>query len=105
MVRSTSGRIIALGQHVTKTYPRQQRAVALSTAEAELYAIVVVSAETQAIMAYARDHKMILGGEVRTDSAAALRISQRSLIGQDGRDTVLQRHEGLRKCADRRLLA
>ena len=73
--RSTSGGIITIGQHVVKTHPRQQRVVALSSAEAELYAMVAASAETLAIMAYARDLGMTLGGEVYADSSAALGIS------------------------------
>ena len=80
--RSTSGGIITIGQHVVKTYSRQQRVVALSSAEAELYAMVAASAETLAIMAYAQEIGMALGGEVYTDSSAALGISKRAGIGK-----------------------
>ena len=80
--RSTSGGIITMGDHLLKTCSRQQRVVALSSAEAELYAMVAASAETMAIMAYARDLGMVVTGEVYTDSAAALGISQRAGIGK-----------------------
>ena len=65
-----------------KSYSRQQKAVALSSAEAELYAMVAASAETLAIIAYSRDLGMEIAGEVLTDSNAALGISQRAGIGK-----------------------
>ena len=80
--RSTSGGIITIGDHTIKSYSRQQKVVALSSAEAELYAMVAASAETLAIIAYARDLGMSLEGEVYTDSSAALGISQRAGIGK-----------------------
>ena len=49
--------------------------VALSSAEAELYAMVAASAETLATMAYAKDLGVAMGGEVFTDSSAVLGIS------------------------------
>ena len=59
--RSTSGGVIAIGDHVIKSYSRQQKVVALSSAEAELYAMVAASAESLAIISYACD----LGVEFR----------------------------------------
>ena len=56
--------------------------VALSSAEAELYAMVAASAESLAVIAYARDLGVDLGGEVYTDSAAALGITHRAGIGK-----------------------
>ena len=44
--------------------------------------MVAASAETMAIMAYARDLGMVMTAEVYTDSAAALGISQRAGIGK-----------------------
>ena len=80
--RSTSGGIVMIGDHVIKTYSKQQRTVALSSAEAELYAMVAASAEALAIIAYAADLGLKLDGEVYTDSSAALGISQRAGIGK-----------------------
>ena len=80
--RSTSGGIVMIGDHMIKSYSRQQKVIALSSAEAELYAMVAASAETMAVAAYARDLGMTLGGEVYTDSSAALGISQRAGIGK-----------------------
>ena len=44
--------------------------------------MVAASVETLVIMAYARDLGMSLGGEVYTDSSAALEISERSGVGK-----------------------
>ena len=65
-----------------KSYSRQQKVIALSSAEAELYAMVAASAETLAIIAYAADLGMSIGGEVYADSSAALGITQRIGIGK-----------------------
>ena len=46
---STSGGIVCLGKHTIKTYCKQQKVVALSSAEAELYAMVAGSAESMAV--------------------------------------------------------
>ena len=73
---------MALGDHVIKTYSRQQKVVALSSAEAELYAMVAASAENLAVAAYAKDLGETLGGEVFTDSSAALGITKRCGIGK-----------------------
>ncbi len=80
--KSTSGGIVTAGEHTLKTYSRQQKVIALSSAEAELYAMVAASAETLAIIAYARDLGREMGGEVYTDSSAALGITLRSGIGK-----------------------
>ena len=44
MGRSTSGGIVAVGLHLLKTYSRQQKTVAMSSAEADLHAKVAGSA-------------------------------------------------------------
>ncbi len=80
--RSTSGGVVTIGDHVIKSYSKQQKVVALSSAEAELYAMVAASAETLAIQSYARDLGMELQGEVYTDASAALGISQRAGLGK-----------------------
>ena len=80
--KSTSGGIVCLGEHAIKTYSKQQKVVALSSAEAELYAMVLASAETIAVQAYAADLGIQLGGELYTDSSAALGIAKRAGIGK-----------------------
>ena len=80
--KSTSGGAVCMGEHVIKTYCKQQKVIALSSAEAELYAMVAASAETLALQAYANDLGIELGCELYCDSAAALGISQRAGIGK-----------------------
>ena len=80
--KSTSGGAICLGEHVLKTYCKQQKVIALSSAEAELYAMVAASAEVLAISAYAKDLGMTLDVEMYCDSAAALGITNRAGIGK-----------------------
>ena len=80
--KSTSGGAVCLGEHVLKTYSKQQKVVALSSAEAELYAMVAASAETLAIQAYCKDLGMDTKCELYCDSSAALGISQRAGIGK-----------------------
>ena len=65
-----------------KTYCKQQRVVALSSAEAELYAMVAASAEALAMTAYGRDLGLELQCELYCDSSAALGIAQRAGIGK-----------------------
>ena len=79
---STSGGAVCLGEHVLKTYCRQQKVIALSSAEAELYAMVTASAETLAMAVYARDLGLDLKCELYCDSVAALGIAQRAGIGK-----------------------
>ena len=80
--RSTSGGIVCLGSHMIKSYSRQQKTVALSSAEAELHARVAASTETLGIISLCRDMGIQIGGEVYADSCAALGIAQRTGIGK-----------------------
>jgi len=75
--KSTSGGIVAIGGHMIKSYSRQQRTVALSSAEAELHAMVAASAETLGVIGLCKDMGLAMEGEVYTDSSAALGITQR----------------------------
>ena len=75
--RSTSGGVVTVGKHTLKTYSRQQKTVALSSAEAELHAMVAASAETLGTIALCRDMGIEVRGDVYIDSSAALGIAQR----------------------------
>ena len=48
--KSTSGGVIMYGSHALKTWSSQQQVVALSSGEAELYALVKAAAQTKGIM-------------------------------------------------------
>ena len=80
--KSTSGGIICIGGHMIKSYSRQQKTVALSSAEAELHAMVAASAETLGVIGLCGDMGITIGGEVYADSSAALGITQRTGNGK-----------------------
>ena len=80
--RSTSGGVMMIGTHLVKSYSRQQRTIALSSAEAELHALVAASAEALGLAAYAFDLGMILKPMMFTDASAALGIAQRRGLGK-----------------------
>ena len=71
-----------IGTHLIKSYSRQQRTLALSSAEAELYALLAASAETLGLIAYARDLGIKLEGRLHTDASAAFGIAQRRGLGK-----------------------
>ena len=73
---------MCIGEHVIKTYCRQQKVVALSSAEAELYAAVAASAEAIALVVYCKDLGMDMEAELYCDSSAALGIAHRAGIGK-----------------------
>ena len=65
-----------------KSYSRQQKTIALSSAEAELHAMVAASAETLGIVSLNKDMGIDSIGEVYADSSAALGIAQRQGMGK-----------------------
>ena len=73
---------MCLGEHTIKTYCKQQKVVALSSAEAQLYAMFAASAEAMAVQAYANDLGLKLKRKLYADSSAALGIAKRSGIGK-----------------------
>ena len=71
-----------VGGHVIKSYSKQQKVLALSSAEAETYGMVACSAELLGIQACAEDMGMKLQGVVYADASAALGIVQRRGVGK-----------------------
>lgn len=80
--RSTRGGSIMLGGHLVKSWCRQQRVTALSSAEAKTYALVCASCEGLGVSAFGKDLGLEYGVETFTDAKAALGIIQRTGIGQ-----------------------
>ena len=80
--KSTSGAVMMVGRHVIKSYSKQQKVLALSSAEAETYGMVACSAELLGIQACAKDMGMDLEGVVYADASAALGIVQRRGVGK-----------------------
>ena len=53
--KSTSGAVIMLGKHMIKSYSKQQKVLALSSAEADIYGMLAGSAELLGIQSCSRD--------------------------------------------------
>ena len=115
--RSTSGGVFMLGSHPIKTWSATQQAYALSSAEAELYAMVEGVARAKGLCSLARDLGYEVDQVIRlgTDSQAAKSFVNRRGLGRmrhlDIRDMWLQNEvlsgkvviakvSGIRKPAD-----
>ena len=80
--RSTSCGIIMRGGHHLKSWSVTQKRVTLSSAEAELGAVVKASAETLGVIQMAQGLGDEVGAEVFVDSSAALSVTQRKGNGK-----------------------
>ena len=80
--KSTSGGAIMIGGHFIKGWARTQNNVTLSSAEAELIALVKCSAELLGVRSMLRDYGAESGGVVYADSSAALAIAKRKGAGK-----------------------
>ena len=80
--KSTSGGVVTLGAHMLKTWSSQQQIIALSSGEAELYALVKAAAQTKGIMAMLADFGISVSGMVLTDASAALGMVHRQGLGR-----------------------
>ena len=80
--RSTSGGVTKLGWHSIKSWSTTQATVAMSSAEAELYALTKGAANTLGFIALAKDLGYSMSAMVHTDASAALGIVQRQGLGK-----------------------
>ena len=71
-----------LGEHVLKTWSTTQATVAMSSAEAELYALVKGAAHTKGLMSMMADCGIIATGTVCTDATAAIGMAHRQGLGK-----------------------
>ena len=71
-----------LGRHMIKSWSSTQTAIALSSGEAELTAVVKSSSETIGITQLAYDWGLKLEGEIYVDSTAALGAVARKGAGK-----------------------
>ena len=80
--KSTSGGVVRWGGHVLKTWSSSQSTIALSSGEAELYALTKCAAQTMGLIALANDFGQTLNAMLRTDSTAAIGIVHRNGLGK-----------------------
>ena len=80
--KSTSGATFMHGGHLLKAFSRTQANIALSSAEAELYATVLAASEGLGMKAMARDFAMTMSPYLNVDASAAIGIVQRKGLGK-----------------------
>lgn len=80
--RSTSGGFVKVGPHNVKHWSRIQQCVSLSSAEAELYALVKCATEAIGIQTLLADWGISVGIRLYTDASAAKSILMRQGIGR-----------------------
>ena len=71
-----------VGGHLITAFSRTQAVVALSSAEAELYALTMASSETLGVKALAADFGVTLGAWMWVDASAAIGIARRKGLGK-----------------------
>ena len=80
--KSTSGAVFMNGAHLIKSYSRTQSNIALSSAEAELYAMVSAASEGLGLAAMIKDCGRIVEPHLKVDATAAIGIAQRKGLGK-----------------------
>ena len=80
--KSTSGGIAFLGSHCIKSWSSNQTIIALSSAEAELYALLKGASQTLGLKSMGEDFGDHLDAGLWSDASAAIAISQRSGLGK-----------------------
>ena len=80
--KSTSGGVVSYGDHMIKTWASTQQVVALSSGEAELYALVKGASQAVGIMSMMMDYGIKAEGIVHTDATAAIGIAHRVGLGR-----------------------
>ena len=80
--KSTSGGMVMLGIHLIKSWSSTQQVIALSSGEAELYALIKATAQAKGIMSTLFDFGHMLKCTVCTDASAAIGIVHRVGLGR-----------------------
>ena len=80
--KSTSAGMICLGEHVVKSWSRTQSAIALSTGEAELYALNKAAAQSLGLQSLLADLGVNLDLRLHTDATTGRAIALRKGLGK-----------------------
>ena len=80
-MKSTSGGVIMWGRHCLKAWSTSQSTAALSSGEAELYAMTKMVTQISGMMSMAEDFGMNMKGVVKSDSSTAIGIAHRDGLG------------------------
>ncbi len=80
--RSTSGGAMKIGYHTLKTWSTTQAVVALSSGEAELYALTKGASNALGMVSLAEDFGVEMNIKIHTDASAAVGIVHRQGVGK-----------------------
>ena len=80
--KSTSGGVVRVGSCVVKTWSSTQQTIALSSGEAELYAMTKAATQCLGIIQLMADFGDTASGKVMSDSTAAICIVCRDGLGR-----------------------
>ena len=80
--KSTSGVCLFIGRHFIKGMTKRQRVIALSSAEAELYAAVLTASEAMGLQALSRDMGVERKIALSIDASAAIALLHREGLGK-----------------------
>ena len=80
--KSTSGGILLFGSHLVKSWSSSQPIIALSSGEAELYAMVKATSQATGLLSMLYDYGHEVSATVYTDSTAAIGIAHRKGLGK-----------------------
>ena len=75
--KSTSGGMLLVGRHMVRCWSATQKTIALSSAEAELIALVKASCEAIGMMHMCKEWGIDLEGQILADSSAAIGVVNR----------------------------
>ena len=80
--KSTSGGMLLIGNHLVKSWSSSQPVVALSSGEAELYALIKTATQAKGLCSLLGDFGQMFDTTVHTDSTAAMGIVHRKGLGK-----------------------
>ena len=80
-MKSTSGGVIMWSGQCIKAWSTSQSALALSSGEAELYAMAKVAVQLSGVISMAKNFGVSLTGVVKSDSSSAIGIAHRDGLG------------------------
>ena len=80
--KSTSGGVIMFGDHMLKSWSTTQQVIAMSSGEAELYALIKGASQIKGMMTQFKEWGTEVNGIIRTDASAALGMVHRQGLGK-----------------------
>ena len=80
--KSTSGGAMCIGKHMIKSWSTTQQTIAMSSGEAELYAMVKGAAQTKGLISMINDYGLRFDACVCSDATAAIGIVHRQGLGK-----------------------